>query len=42
MNRTVEDAAIKTFHYPSLESLKAHLIAFVPACNFAEHLKALR
>ena len=27
MNRTVKDATIKTFHYPSLESLKAHVIA---------------
>ncbi len=42
MNRTVKDATIKTFHYPSLESLKAHVIAFVSAYNFAKHLKALR
>ncbi len=40
--RTVKDATIKTFHYPSLESLKAHVTAFVSACNFARHLKALR
>ncbi len=40
--RTVKDATIKTFHYPSLESLKAHVIAFVSAYNFAKHLKALR
>jgi transposase InsO family protein len=40
--RTVKDATIKTFHYPSLESLKAHVTAFVSAYNFARHLKALR
>ena len=40
--RTVKDATIKTFHYPSLESLKAHVSAFVSAYNFAKHLKTLR
>jgi hypothetical protein len=42
MNRTVKEATIKTFHYPDLESLKAHVLAFVSAYNFAKHLKALR
>jgi transposase InsO family protein len=42
MNRTVEDATIKAFHYPDLEALKAHVLAFVRAYNFAKHLKALR
>ncbi len=42
MNRTVKDATIKAFHYPDLEALKAHVLAFVRADNFAEHLKALR
>ncbi len=42
MNRTVKDATIKAFHYPDLESLKAHVLAFVSACNFAKHLKASR
>ena len=42
MNRTVKDATIKAFHYPDLEALKAHVLAFVPAYNFAKHLKALR
>jgi transposase InsO family protein len=42
MNRTVEDATIKTFHYPSLDALKAHVLAFVSAYNFAKHLKAIR
>jgi transposase InsO family protein len=42
MNRTVKDATVKAFHYDSLESLSAHLQAFVTAYNFAKHLKALR
>ena len=42
MNRTVKDATIKSFHYETLESLKAHVVAFVAAYNFAKHLKALR
>jgi hypothetical protein len=40
MNRTIKEATIKVFHYPSLESLKAHVLAFVTAYNFAKHLKA--
>jgi transposase InsO family protein len=47
MNRTVKassrsDGAVKAFHYPDLEALKAHVLAFVTAYNFAKHLKALR
>jgi transposase InsO family protein len=42
MNRTVKDATIKVFHYPDLESLKAHVLAFVTAYNFGKHLKRLR
>jgi len=42
MNRTVKDATIKTFHYSDIESLKAHVLAFVSAYNFAKHLKALQ
>jgi transposase InsO family protein len=42
MNRTVKDATTKLFHYPDLESLKAHVLAFVTAYNFAKHLKRLR
>jgi IS30 family transposase len=42
MNRTIKDATIKAFHYPDLESLKAHVEAFVSAYNFAKHLKALK
>jgi transposase InsO family protein len=42
MNRTVKEATVKTFHYPSLDALRAHIFAFVTAYNFAKHLKALR
>jgi transposase InsO family protein len=42
MNRTVKEATIKAFPYPGLEALKAHVLAFVTAYNFAKHLKALR
>src|SRR3954467_14350938 len=42
MNRTVTDATVKVFHYPDLESLKAHVLAFVTAYNFAKHLKRLQ
>ena len=42
MNRTIKDATVKVFHYEHLESLKAHVLAFVTAYNFAKHLKALR
>jgi transposase InsO family protein len=42
MNRTVKDATIKAFHYPDLAALRAHVLAFVAAYNFAKHLKALR
>ena len=41
MNRTINEATVKVF-YPSLESLKAHVLAFVTAYNFAKDLKALR
>ena len=42
MNRTVKDATTKAFHYPSLDALKAHVLTFVAAYNFAKHLKALQ
>jgi hypothetical protein len=38
----VKEATIKAFHYPDLEALQAHVLAFVTAYNFAKHLKALR
>jgi transposase InsO family protein len=42
MNRTVKDATTNAFHYPDLEALRAHVLAFVAAYNCAKHLKALR
>jgi transposase-like protein len=42
MNRTIKEATTKVFHYPDLESLKAHVLAFITAYNFSKHLKALR
>ena len=42
MNRTIKDATTKAFHYPDLDALRAHVLAFVMADNFAKHLKALR
>jgi hypothetical protein len=40
MKRTVKEATIKVFHYPDLDSLKTHVLAFIAAHNFAKHLKA--
>ncbi|MDQ0546700.1 hypothetical protein QO001_005652 [Methylobacterium brachiatum] len=42
MNRTIKDATVKVFHYNDLKSLRAHVLVFVTAYNFAKHLKALR
>lgn len=42
MHRTVRAATVKTFHYETLDALRAHLAAFVTANNFARHPKALR
>ena len=42
MNRTIKDATTKAFHYPGFDALKAHVLAFVSAHNFAKHLEALR
>lgn len=42
MNRTVKDATTKAFHYETEQSLRAHVLTFLSAYNFATHLKALR
>jgi hypothetical protein len=42
MNRTIQDATIKVFHDPDLDSLKAQVLAFVMAYTFGKHLKRLR
>lgn len=41
INRAVKKATIKAFHYPDLDALTAHVLAFVRAYNFAKHLKAI-
>ena len=42
MNRTLKDATIKAFHYSDLDSLKAHVLTFALAYNFAKHLKPIQ
>jgi transposase InsO family protein len=42
MNRTIKQATVKVFHYETLASLSAHVLAFVSAYNCAKHLKALQ
>ena len=42
MDRTAKEATTKAFHCPGLGSPKAHVLASVPACSLAKHLKALR
>lgn len=42
LNRANPGSHLKAFHYPGLESLKAHVLDNVRAFNFAKHLKALR
>lgn len=42
MNRTIKDATVKAFHYETFDTLKAYVLAFITAYNFAKHLRALR
>jgi hypothetical protein len=42
MNRTIKEATVKRFHYPSHDQLKTHLQTFMIAYNFARRLKALK
>ncbi len=42
MNRTAKGATVKAFRYPDLAALKAHVLSFVAAHDFAKHLKRLR
>ena len=37
MSRTIKEATIKAFHYPDLDSLRAHVLAFVCGFNFAKY-----
>jgi transposase InsO family protein len=41
MNRTLQDATVKTYHYQSHDRLNEHLQAFLMADNFATRLKTL-
>ena len=41
MNRTIKDATVKVYHYDDLGSLKAHVLAFVTAYNFAKQGPAM-
>jgi transposase InsO family protein len=42
MNRTIKEATVKRYHYPSHDHLKQHLHAFLMAYNFAKRLKTLK
>ena len=42
MNRTIEDATVKRYHYADHDQLRRHLDNFVAAYNFARRLKRLR
>jgi transposase InsO family protein len=42
MNRTLKDARVKKYHYPTHHHLKLHLQAFLMAYNFAKRLKTLK
>ena len=40
MNARSRDATVKVFHYDDLHGPMALVLTFVPAYNFAKHLKA--
>ena len=42
MNRTLKDATVKRFYYPTHDQLRRHLDQFVAAYNFARRLKTLQ
>jgi transposase InsO family protein len=42
MNRTIKDATVKRFFYDTHQQLKAHLLDFITAYNFARRLKTLK
>jgi transposase InsO family protein len=42
MNRTIEDATVKRYHYGSHNELRQHLADFVAAYNFGRRLKTLK
>jgi len=42
MNRTIKDATVKCYYYPSHDHLKQPLHTFLMAYNFAKRLKSLK
>ena len=42
MNRTIEDATVKRYHYDSHDQLRQHLQLFIDAYNQGRRLKTLR
>ena len=42
MNRTIEEATVKRYHYDTHDQLRTHLQLFVDAYNHARRLKTLR
>ena len=41
MNRTINEAKVKRYHYDSHDQLRTHLADFMAAYNFARRLKTL-
>ncbi len=42
MNRTIKDATVRRYHYPTHAALSEHLATFLDAYNFARRLKTPR
>ena len=42
MNRTLEEATVKRYHYDTHEQMRRHLTDFVTAYDFARRLKTLK
>ncbi len=42
MNRTIEEATVKRYHYDHHEQLENHLADFISAYNYARRLKTLK
>ncbi len=42
MNRTIQEATVKRYHYDSHDQLRGHLLDFVSAYNFGRRLKTLK
>jgi transposase InsO family protein len=42
MNRTINEATVKRYHYENHDQLRRHLADFLDAYNFARRLKTLK